>query len=302
MLKEPRGLPSSCLNLVLPPLDEAADAAFIIMEQSRYYPAMSGSNTMCVVTVLLETGWLPMREPMTELRLETPAGLIDVQATCDSGRVRSVTLRNVPSFATHLDEPLHVPGVGDIRVDVAYGGMFYVLVSASDLGVDLASAQGAELVRVGELVKQSARRNIAVAHPTFPEIDVIECTLIHGPPKAPANDGRNAVIVSTGDPEANDSAPQRASIDRSPCGTGTSARLAVLHARGELGVDADYRHEGILDTVFTGRIVDTAPVGPHTAIVPSISGQAWITGYADYVLADDDPFPEGFTVGDIWPG
>src|SRR5919202_1462109 len=156
MLREPRGYPGLCCNLVLPPTRPEADAGFVIMEQTDY-PPMSGSNTICVATVLLETGMLPMREPFTDLVLEAPAGLVRVRAACSNGKVTSVTFRNVPAFATHLDVAVEVPRLGTVTVDVAYGGMFYVIADATALGLRLTPDEGAQLVRLGEMIKAAAR-------------------------------------------------------------------------------------------------------------------------------------------------
>ena len=299
MLKEPRGLPSSCLNVVLPPTDPRADFGYVIIEQPPYYPPMSGSNTMCVVTALLETGRHPMTEPETRLVLETPAGLIDVAARCESGRVRAVAFDNVPAFATHLDVPIEVPEIGTVHVDIAYGGMFYVLADADRLGLDLVPENGARLAAVGERIKVAARAAVSVSHPENPAIDLIENTVLYGAAHDPANSGRNAVVVSSGAVSA-DALIDRASIDRSPCGTGTSAKMAVLRAKGLLETGVEYRNESVLGGVFTGVVADAEPVGDHPAVRPRITGSAWISGFASYIRQPDDPYPLGFTVGDIW--
>ena len=299
MLREPRGYPAANCNLVLPPADPAADAGYVIMEQVEY-PGMSGTNTMCVVTVLLETGRLPMTEPVTELTLEAPAGLIRVRADCADGKVTAVTFRNVPAFATHLDAPVEVPQLGTVVVDVAYGGMFYVIADAERFGLRLTPDEGADIVRITEMIKAAASEQLPVVHPDQPGFAGITIGQLSGPPHDPTNDRRNVVTVSTGAFDWERPGTWTGAIDRSPCGTGTSARMATLAARGALRVGDTFRHEGILDTVFTGRIVEATTVGSYQAIVPTISGQAWITGFATYVVDQTDPFPNGFTVGDIW--
>ncbi|HEU4918590.1 MAG TPA: proline racemase family protein [Candidatus Limnocylindrales bacterium] len=299
MLREPRGYPAANCNLVLPPRHPDADAAYVIMEQVEY-PGMSGTNTMCVVTVLLETGMLPMVEPVTELTLETPAGLIGVRADCADGKVRAVTFRNVPSFATHLDTPVEVPQLGTVTVDVAYGGMFYVLAEAAPFELALTPDEGRDIVRISEMIKAAANEQLPVVHPEQPGFAGITIAQLTGPAHDSANSARNVVTVSTGTLDWSKPATWTGAIDRSPCGTGTSARMAVLHAKGRLGLDEEFRHEGILGTVFTGRLVEETTVGGRAAVVPTISGTAWITGFADYVVDPTDPFPEGFTVGDIW--
>ena len=299
MLREPRGYPAANCNLVLPPTHPEADAGYVIMEQVEY-PGMSGTNTMCVTTALLETGMLPMHEPVTELTLESPAGLIRVRAECANGKVTQVTFRNVPAFATHIDAPVEVPHLGTVSVDVAYGGMFYVIADATHFGLRLTPDEGGEIVRIGEMIKAAAAEQLHVVHPEQPGFAGITIGQLSGPPLAPGADMKNAVIVSTGRLDWEKPSTWTGALDRSPCGTGTCARMATLYARGKLGLGQDFRHEGVLGTIFTGRLLEETRVGEYPAVVPTISGRAWVTGLATYVVDPDDPFPEGFTVGDIW--
>lgn len=299
MLREPRGYPATCCNLVLPPTVPGADAGYVIMEQVEY-PGMSGTNTICVATVLLETGMIPMREPVTELTLEAPAGLIRVRADCRDGKVTAVTFRNVPAFATHLDATVEVPHLGTVVVDVAYGGMFYVIADAAALGLALTPDEGRDIVRITEMIKAAARERLPVVHPEQPGFAGITIGQLSGPPSGPHADMRNVVTVSTGELDWERPSTWTGVIDRSPCGTGTSARMATLHARGRLPAGQDFRHEGILGTVFTGQIVEETTLGGRPAIVPTISGQAWITAMSTLVVDPTDPFPDGFTIGDIW--
>jgi proline racemase len=299
MLREPRGYPALCCNLVLPPTHPDADAGFVIMEQAEY-PPMSGSNTICTVTVLLETGMLTAVEPVTELTLETPAGLIGVRAEVADGKVTSVTFRNVPAFAAHLGVPVEVPQLGTVEVDIAYGGMWYAIVEAAPLGFAITPDEGRDLVRVGEMIKAAAREQWPVVHPENPEITGVSIMQFSGPPTAPGASMKNTVVVSSGTLDWERPATWSGILDRSPCGTGTCARMAVLHARGRLGLGEDFVHEGIMGTTWTGRLLEEVQVGPHAAVVPALTGRAWITGLAQYVVDPDDPFPDGFTVGDIW--
>jgi proline racemase len=241
-----------------------------------------------------------MTEPVTEVTLESPAGLIRVTAACLDGKVEGVTFRNVPAFATHLDTPVEVPQLGTVTVDVAYGGMFYVIADATPFGLRLTPDEGGDIVRISEMIKAAAAEQLPVVHPDQPGFAGITIAELTGPAHDAANDARNVVTVSTGTLDWARPATWTGAIDRSPCGTGTSARMAVLHAKGELRVGDTFRHEGILGTVFTGRVLGETTIGPHRAIVPSITGQAWITGFASYVVDPTDPFPDGFTVGDIW--
>ncbi len=299
MLREPRGYPAANCNLILPPTHPDADAGFVIMEQVEY-PGMSGTNSICVTTVLLETGMVPMREPVTELTLEAPAGLIRVRAECANGKVRRVTFENVPAFAAYLDTRIEVPHLGTVTVDVAYGGMFYVIADAAPFGLRLSPDEGRDIVRISEMIKAAAREQLPIVHPDQPGFSGITIAELSAPPTRPDAHLKNAVTVSTGTLDWNRPATWTGVIDRSPCGTGTCAKMATLYAKGKLALNEDFHHEGILGTIFTGRLTRVTQVGTYQAVVPTISGQAWITGFSNYVVDADDPFPEGFTVGDIW--
>jgi proline racemase len=299
LLREPRGYPAMCCNLILPSAHPDAHAGFVIMEQTEY-PAMSGSNAICVATVLVETGMVPAREPVTELVLEAPAGLIRVRCDVAGGKVTGVTFENVPAFAVHLDAMLEVPTLGTVRADIAYGGMFYVLADAARLGVDLVAENGREIARVSELLRQAAVEQYPVRHPEQPTVTGPSISLLSGAPTVASAHRKNAVTVSTGRVDWNRPEAAGGVLDRSPCGTGTCAQMAVLHARGALPLGRDFVHEGILGTTFTGRLLRETTVGPYRAVVPTITGRAWVTGMSQYVVDPDDPFPEGFTIGDLW--
>jgi proline racemase len=299
MLREPRGYPAANCNLLLPPTQPGADAGFIIMEQVEY-PPMSGTNTICVVTALLETGILSAKEPITHLTLETPAGLIGVDAKVENKKVKSVTFENVPAFAVHLDSHIEVRGLATVTVDVAFGGMFYVIADAAPLGLRLEASEARDLVRIGEMIKAATREQLPAVHPENPAISGVTIAELTGPPTQRGAHAKNAVVVSTGALDWSKPESWTGVLDRSPCGTGTCARMAALHAKGKLPLHQDFVHEGILGTTFTGRLIRETRVGPYPAVVPTITGRAWITGFAEYVLDDEDPFPEGFTVGDLW--
>ena len=299
MLREPRGYPAMCCNLIVPPTRPEADAGFIIMEQTEY-AAMSGSNTICVVTALLETGILPMTEPVTELTLEAPAGLIGVRAGCHGGKVTAVEFVNVPAFATHLDAVIDVPHLGEVRVDVAWGGMWYAIADATQFGLTIVPENGREIARVSAMVRAAATEQLPVEHPENPAIANVSISQLSAPASHPEATLKNAVTVASGALDWERPETWTGAIDRSPCGTGTCAKMAVLHARGELGLDEPFVHESILGTLFTGTLVAETRVGPYPAVVPTISGQAWITGIAQYLVDPSDPFPRGYTIGDIW--
>ncbi len=200
----------------------------------------------------------------------------------------------------HLDVTIEVPQLGAVPVDVAYGGMWYVIADAERLGAELVPERGRELVRVGEMIKAAAREQLPVVHPDNPEIAGVSIAQLSGPSSRPEAHRKNVVVVSTGTLDWDRPETWTGAIDRSPCGTGTCAKMAALHAKGSLDLDRDFVHEGILGTTFTGRLLRETNVGPYDAVVPALSGTAWITGFNQYVVDPSDPFPEGFRVGDIW--
>jgi proline racemase len=288
-----------CAVLVLPPLDPGADVGIIILEQGGFRP-MSGSNTMCAVTALLETGSLSATEPETVVRIDTAVGPVEATAGVEGGRVRWVRVRNVPSFVVALDRKIVVPEYGTVAADIAFGGQFYVQARAADLGVPLGPEHAPAIARAGTALLAAAREQVPVVHPEQPHVDEIALVMLHGPGDSPGVSGRNCVVLPSGRIELGDPASWRGTLDRSPCGTGTSARMAALHARGELELGVPFIHQGVLGTTFRGMLHERTAVGSYDAVVPSIQGRAWITGHVQHVLAPDDPFPTGLTVGDIW--
>ena len=289
LLREPRGSVATHANLIVPATREDCAFGYIIMEPTEY-PAMSGSNTICVATVLLEEGLVEMHEPETVLRLEAPAGLVEVRAACRDGRVESVELTNVPAFVAHLDATLEVAGLGTLVVDVAFGGMWYAIADAAALGFAIEPHEARELSRVGELIRFAAREQLSCVHPENPEISGVSIVQIAEPWRGVGAVTRNAVVVAPG------------RLDRSATGTGLSARMAVLHARGLMRVGDAMTHASAIGTTFDGRIVSETEVGGRPAIVPAIRGSAWITGVAQLYVDPDDPFPEGYLLSDTWPG
>lgn len=299
MLREPRGYPPVCCNLIVPSKHPEAVAGYIVMEQVEY-PVISGGNTIAVATVLLETGMIPMQEPYTEFKLEAPAGLVGIRAECRDGKVKQVTFENVPAFAVHLDAVIEVPEIGRVTIDVGWGGMFYAIADVRQFdGLRLDPAHGREITRVSSLILRAAQDQLPVEHPHYPEAG-ITISQLSGPTDNPAAHMRNAVTMASGTVLFADPETWTGSIDRCPCGTGTCARMATLHAKGELKLNDPFRHEGVLGTVYTGELIREEQVGPYTGVVPTIGGEAWISGYSTFVLDPDDPFANGFTVGDIW--
>jgi proline racemase len=289
LLREPRGSVAAHANLVVPSARADCDAGYIIMEPTEY-PAMSGSNTICVATVLLETGMVAMREPETTLRLEAPAGVVEVHATCRDGKCESVELTNVPCFADRLDAQLEIDGLGTIAVDVAFGGMWYAIADAHTLGFELVPTEARDLSRVGEQIRVAAREQLPCVHPENSEIAGVSIVEIAEPWRGVGAVSKNAVVVAPG------------RLDRSATGTGLSARMAALHARGAMRVGDAMTHASVLGTTFDGRIVSETTVGDRPAIVPAIRGSAWITGITQVIVDPSDPFPEGYLLPDTWPG
>lgn len=289
VLFEPRGAVWHNANIILPSNHPEADMGYVILETTEY-PAMSGSNTMCVATVLLETGILPMHEPVTQLTLESPAGLIRVRCECKDGKVTSVRLVNQPAFCYYRDRNIEVTGLGTVRVDIVYGGMTYAMVEAADLGFSIEPSEARELCEAGQRIKQAAVEQLSVEHPLNPAIPGITNTEFMGPLRRENGvlRARNCVVVSPG------------RCDRSPCGTGSSARLALLHAQGLIAPGEAFIHESITGSRFTCNIESLSEVGPYAAVIPAIAGQAWITGFYQMGIDPTDPYPAGFTLSDTW--
>jgi trans-L-3-hydroxyproline dehydratase len=287
LLREPRGSVACHANLVVPATRPDCDAGFIVMEPTEY-PPMSGSNTICTATVLLETGMVPMEEPETVLRLEAPGGVVEIRAACRAGRCESVEFTNVPCFADRLDAPLEVEGFGTLRVDVAYGGMWYAIADAAALGFAIEPEEARDLSLAGERIRAAAREQLPCEHPENPAISGVSIVQIAEPWRGVGAVSRNAVVVAPG------------RLDRSATGTGLSARMAALHARGEMGVGDSMTHASAIGSTFDGRIVSEASVGGRAAIVPAIRGSAWITGVTQVIVDPTDPFPEGYLLSDTW--
>ena len=290
VLNEPRGGVFRHVNLLVPPKTPGADAAWIIMEPEDT-PPMSGSNSMCVATVLLETGILPMVEPITELTLEAPGGLVDVRAHCAAGKVTKVDVTNLPSFADKLSADLDVEGLGRLRVDTAFGGDSFVLVDCAQLGLDLVPENARRFAKLGARITTAANAQLGFHHPDLPDWTHISFCQFTAPPSN--EDGRLTA--------ANTVAIKPAKLDRSPCGTGVSARMAVMHAKGEMAVGDRLLARSIIGSEFEGQILQERPVGTSTGIVPRISGTAWITGTHQITLDPTDPWPGGYRLSDTWP-
>ncbi len=280
LMCEPRGHSSMSGAILQPSTRPDADWGVLYIEVSGCLP-MCGHGTIGVATVLVETGMVPVSEPETVVRLDTPAGLVIARVRVDDGKASSVTLENVPSYAHGLEQVVVVPGFGEVRYDIAYGGNFYAFVKLADLGLPFDRQARARLLDAGLAVMDAINEQNPVVHPEQPEINVCHHVYLEAPDSTPEH-GRHAMAIHPG------------WFDRSPCGTGTSARLAVLHARGQIGVGQEIVNESFIGSKFSARILRETTVGDRPAIVPSVTGRAWITGNANYLLDPTDPFPAGF--------
>jgi trans-L-3-hydroxyproline dehydratase len=289
VLNEPRGGVFRHVNLLIPPKHPQADAAFIIMEPEDT-PPMSGSNSICVSTVLLDAGILPMREPVTELTLEAPGGLVRVRAECRNGKAERIFVRNLASFAVRRDAPLEIDGLGTLTVDTAYGGDSFVIVDASAIGFALVADEAHDIARLGVRITNAANAALGFEHPENPDWRHISFCLFAGP----LEDGREGLAARAA------VAIQPGKVDRSPTGTALSARMAVLHARGRMKVGETLTVTSLIGSSFTGSILGETVVGGRAAILPEISGRAWITGMHQHMLDPSDPWPGGYRLSDTW--
>lgn len=282
---EPRAGVQMSVNLLVPPARSDADAGFIVLQADRAHP-MSGSNCICVVTALIESGRVKAVEPQTVVRLDTPAGLIVASARIENGRCLSVSLDNVPAFVERLDQPVQTPRWGTIQADIAFGGVYYAIVDVEQLGLSIDPKHARALAEAGIELKALLAGQLQVRHPEIAGIDEIAYVMFR------SREADGAVRTCT------TLKPGR--VDRSPCGTGSSANLAVLHARGELGVGGSRRSRSIIGGEFVAEIIGETRVGDRPAVLPRITGRGWVYGIESLRLDADDPFGEGFMLSDTW--
>jgi proline racemase len=289
VLNEPRGGVFRHVNLLVPPKNPEAQMGWIIMEPADT-PPMSGSNSMCVATVLLDTGIIPMQEPITCMVLEAPGGLIEVEAECRNGKAERIRVRNVPSFADKLDVYIEVEGIGTVIVDTAYGGDSFVIVDAASLGLSLSPDQARDIARVGVKITDAANEQLGFKHPANDWGHISFCQMTDPVVvKDGVLHGKNAVAIRPG------------KVDRSPCGTGCSARMAVLHAKGQMKVGDRFVGTSLLDTEFHCSIDQEMDINGTSGISPIISGRAWIIGTKQLMVDPADPFQAGYRLSDTWP-
>ena len=290
VLNEPRGGVFKHVNLLIPAKNPKAHQGFIIMEP-EHTPPMSGSNSICVSTVLLDTGMIEMKEPITEFVLEAPGGLVPVKAYCENGKAKSIEVHNVASFADQLDVYIEVEGLGTLKADTAYGGDSFIFINAQDLGFQIKPDEAKDIAEIGSKITAAANQQLNFTHPTNSDWNHISFCQITLPlfKEEGVKVSRNTVVIDPG------------KLDRSPCGTGCSARMALLHAKGELKKGDRMIGRSIIDSRFDCSIVEETMVGKKKAIIPSIRGRAWITGTHQLMLDPEDPWPEGYRLSDTWP-
>ena len=290
VLNEPRGGVFKHVNLLVPAQNPKAIQGFIIMEP-EHTPPMSGSNSICVATVLLNTGIVKIQEPVTEFILEAPGGLVPIKAFCENGKAKSIEIQNMASFADKLDVNVEVEGIGTLKVDTAYGGDSFVIVNATDLGFEIKPHEAKDISEIGAKITAAANQQLGFTHlenSDWSHISFCELALPIFEEEG-IKVSRNTVVIDPG------------KLDRSPCGTGCSARMAILNAKGELKKGERMIGRSIIDSRFDCRMESETTVGNKKAIIPSIRGRAWITGTHQLRLDSDDPWPEGYRLTDTWP-
>lgn len=299
ILTEPRGYPGLCAVFLLPPVNEGSDFGIIVLEQGGFTP-MSGSNTMCAVTAALESGIVPITGREVNVTIDTAVGTVTARATVEAGKVTTVTVVNVPAFVVELDRLLDVPEYGTVKADIAFGGQFFAQVRAEELGLRLDPNNGRALARAGALIKLAAQEQLSLTHPQSTALDKVNLVMLHDGDRVPGRASHATVVLTNGAVDRADPTTWTGALDRSPCGTGTCARMAVLHARGQLGLEEEFVHHSIIGSTFVGRLTGTTKVGDVQAVLPTVTGRAWVTGRSTWVLDPTDPYPTGYTVGDIW--
>ena len=283
LMKEPRGHKDMFGAILTQPTMPEADVGVIFMHGGGYNN-MCGHGTIATNTILVETGMVPVQEPVTTIKMEAPAGLVTVHVKVENGKAKGVSFENVPAFLYKEGVEVDVPGYGKVKIDVSFGGSFFAIVNSEQLGIDICPENASKLIDAGMAIVNAANEQIEIVHPELPHITTIDLCEIYGPAKSEDADLQNIVIFD-------------GQIDRSPCGTGTSAKLATLWAKGELEIGEEFVYESVIQTKFIGRALRETQVGPYKAIIPEVTGKAYITGYSQYMIDDEDPVKYGFSLG-----
>jgi len=284
LMHEPRGHSVMSGAILTEPNDPNADIGVIYIESGGYLP-MCGHDTIGVCTALVEAGIVRVTEPVTEITLETPAGLVTAKVRVENNIAKSVTFTNIPAFLYIPDAKVELPGFGAITMDIAYGGNFYAIVEAKEVGLTIAPESAREIVRIGRAIKDAVNEQMTVEHPEKPFIRGLTHVEFYGPPTHPEAHAKNAVLIT------------HDAIDRSPCGTGTSAKLATLYAKGQISIGEEFVHESIIGTIFRARVVEETAVADYRAVIPEITGSAYVTGIHQFVVDPEDPLKNGFLLG-----
>ena len=285
LVDEPRGNNVMCASFITEPTVDGADVGIIFVEPGDYI-TMCGHGVIAICTALVEMGLVEVEEPTTRVGLDTPAGLVRAEVSVENGKAKSVTFQNVPSFLYKADVEVEVPTLGTVRLDIGFGGAFYAILPADSAGLTLEPEYQTEIIARAAKIRDAVNEQVEVAHPEKPEIDFVPSVMFSTSADNSKATMKNALVYPPGQ------------IDRSPCGTGTSAKMAILHGKGELGLHEDFVHESIIGTLFYGKLIGETEVGPLPAVVPTITGRAWITGIQQFVLDPSDPFPAGFHLGE----
>ena len=283
MMHEPRGHNDMFGSILVQPVSDEADIGIIFMDGGGYLN-MCGHGTIGAATIAIETGMIPMKEPVTELTLEAPAGLVKVKATVENKKVKEISFTNVPAFLYKEDVKINLPDIGEITLDISFGGSFFAIVNAKQLGVEITPENATRLKDIGLKIRDIVNKEVEIQHPTLEHIKTVDLVEIYDEPTNPEATLKNVVIFGEGQ------------IDRSPCGTGTSAKMATLFAKGKLKEGELFVYESIIGTMFKGRVIGTTKVGDFEAIIPEITGSAYITGFNTFVIDDDDPMKHGFSL------
>lgn len=283
IMLEPRGHKDMFGSMLVPPTIPEADYGVIFMHGEGFHN-MCGHGTIATATVAIETGLVDVKEPETIIRQEAPAGLVTIKAKVKDGKAEQISFQNVPAFLYKRDVVVDVPNYGKIKMDISFGGSFFAIVNYEQLGIDICPENGSKLVDAGMAIIEAANQQIEVVHPELPDIKTIDLCEIYGPAKSEDADMQNITVFDY-------------QIDRSPCGTGTCAKLATLYAKGELGLNEDFTYESVINTKFIGRAIGETKVGDYPAIIPQITGSAYITGYGQHMIDPEDPVKYGFSLG-----
>ncbi|MGE5485518.1 MAG: proline racemase family protein [Ignavibacteriales bacterium] len=284
LMYEPRGHGVMSGAIISEPCDPAADVGVVYIEVGGYLP-MCGHDTIGCCTAMVEAGIVPVTEPETIVKLDTPAGLVVAKVAVENNVAKSVTFKNVPSFVMVPQAKVEVPGFGALTVDISWGGNPYAILEASKVGLTIDPSEAGEIVRVGNIIKDAINAQVKIFHPEKPYVDTVTHVEFYGPAKHPEAHAQNAVVFPPG------------AIDRSPCGTGTSAKVALMHSRGELEVGQEFVYESIIGTTFRARVIGETTIGPYKAVIPEVTGSAYVTGINQFVVDPDDPLKDGFLLG-----